>query len=431
MPRFSLRTVLIFITVFGGTIGWWCERAERQRRVVEMLGESGRCRCDFPPEPFWLKCLPKAVRDFRGGHYARSIESINLDDHKPDGLVLCRQLPRLASLAIGAPIADGDLEQIARIAGLKSLSFTVESIQEEDIPHLKELSRLRNVECLLNNSNEDSNSLRCLGELVSLTSLHVDHCSDKDLRYFVPLVRLESLSIGDGLSGDGLQCLHHLPLKRLGFEWSGFDDRGGASLSKFLTLEEVFLTGTLAGNDTAKALAQLPQLKIADLSFTLLDDEGAEALAKSKSLANLLIGFTAIGPNGLAALGTSPTLRHLDLNGVPVSREELAKFGSMPALQELSLGDLPYFSRARLSKLSTEAPDAMERDIIWLSPQERAESYRADFAAASSDEERAEVELLWSMKWGGNGEESFGPFSDECLKLVPVIPGTESLELSS
>jgi hypothetical protein len=39
--RFSLRTFLITVAIFAVTIGWYVDRAERQRRAVQRIEQHG------------------------------------------------------------------------------------------------------------------------------------------------------------------------------------------------------------------------------------------------------------------------------------------------------------------------------------------------------------------------------------------------------
>jgi Leucine-rich repeat (LRR) protein len=446
---------LILVTCLGIALGIWCERAERQRRIVQLLDEAG-VGWQLGPELPGLAVLPEWTEEYRDAHYWRAVESIYLPTKRWDQpeattadlhewLALCQQLPILRDLDVGVPVDAGALKQIAAISGLQKLEFSAHTLREADVPHLRKLRRLREVKCSLKNAEQEAESLRFLAELTNTKSLTIQYCDDQGLKYLAPLTRLEYLDILDGdFHGDDFDLLQGLPLRELHLPPGTFGDKGGASLKNFPGLEHVYLPFTLVGDETAGALAKLPGLQTLYVDGTLVSDAGAAALAKSKSLKLLSIDENAIGPKGLVALAQSQSLTRLSVCGTPLSRKDLLNFGWSKVLKELAIGDeVASFAPWKLYKLATEVPSAEERGLIWLTPDEMVQFFQDDLVNRSQQQNVENVQTEPAEE--GVGEEDpfawqdwfidewavFAPYNDDRVKLHASLPGLRSLDLSN
>ena len=118
---FSLRSLLIFVTVLCFTLGIWLERARRQHEIVRAIRDSGGYveyeiedpKGIPPPAPFWHSAP-------YGQDLADCVESVTIDDR--------RLLPKVARLydvkrltIEDSALCDGDLDPILQMSGLKSI----------------------------------------------------------------------------------------------------------------------------------------------------------------------------------------------------------------------------------------------------------------------------------------------------------------------
>ena len=119
--RFSLRSLLLFMTLLCVILGIWLERARRQHEIVTAIRDAGGyveyevedAKAIPPPAPFW-HAAPY------GQDLADCVESVTIDDR--------RLLPHVARLngvktltVADSALCDDDLNSIQRMYGLKSI----------------------------------------------------------------------------------------------------------------------------------------------------------------------------------------------------------------------------------------------------------------------------------------------------------------------
>jgi hypothetical protein len=211
-PRFTLRVLLVFVTLVGIGLGYWTHRARQQRRIVERIQQGGGMVCyerDGPlaPEPrnFVVEWMASVLtRDYLERVVAvtvvrnegvlhdldklRGLESLQInDDALTDedliGLANCRELRHFL---IGEPwlldddgdsslISDKSLVRIARLPNLESArvqgkGFT-RLFTRLGIEALAESSTLRDLEIGLFDPSvnaSDFEPMRRLGRIESL-----------------------------------------------------------------------------------------------------------------------------------------------------------------------------------------------------------------------------------------------------------------------
>jgi hypothetical protein len=122
-PRFTLRVLLVFVTLVGVGLGYWTHRARDQRRIVERIEQGGGMVCyerdgpDAPdPRNFAVEWLAKVLnRD-----YLERVVSATIDDRKV--LRDARHLTGLESLQIDdAELTDDDLTVLVHYSELRVL----------------------------------------------------------------------------------------------------------------------------------------------------------------------------------------------------------------------------------------------------------------------------------------------------------------------
>lgn len=354
VPRYSLRTILGAITLFGVTLGIWAERSERQYRAAHELDDI-ECRWAFAPEAAWHRFLPASFRAFREGHYLRTIDEILEQSPNPfcsfgleeefDAdeinelrsaqestgerfLAASLQLPGLRQLEIERPIGSAELKQLARFRGLRLLKFTVGELTEADVPALRKIGSIPEIECTV--ISVDPKAASHIAHCSGIQRLSLATCDDEGLAALARLNKLTELSILRGeFQGQHLASLAKLPLRRMWLHSPYLGDENGVALENFQQVAELDLYQTAIGDTTAAALARMPSLRHLSIDETLVGDQGANALAKSRTLLGVSIENTAIGPEGVTALAESPLIKSLSCQRIMLSPLELIRIGKM------------------------------------------------------------------------------------------------------
>ena len=96
MPRISLRTILIALTVFCLLLGWWAQRSEFQKHAVKTLRERG-VQLEYLNE-FYAETQADWLAPIFGIDYVDRIAVVRIKDVElPDSRPL-RHLPGVVEL---------------------------------------------------------------------------------------------------------------------------------------------------------------------------------------------------------------------------------------------------------------------------------------------------------------------------------------------
>ena len=183
--RFSLRALLVMVTVFAVWLGFRANEAHVQRRVVRNVTQLGgtvaydfefegihRVRNVEPPGPRWL-------RDLIGDDYFVRVVGVHLvriDRSSSLAPTLVRdiaRLPRLRDLTIfHRDIADDDMEEIAQIGQLRNLKLHRASLTDEGVAHLRHHRTLERL--WLQGPGFSDTSLEAIGTIESLRELSIN-----------------------------------------------------------------------------------------------------------------------------------------------------------------------------------------------------------------------------------------------------------------
>jgi hypothetical protein len=220
--RFSLRTLVLAVTLFCIWLGLTTNRVNRQRRAVAMLNShGGSVTYDFeadeigrhiingspPPGPDWL-------RNVLGIDYYATVVGANVrprhftDD---DAVAPVAELPQLRGLYVsGASLTDSMLAHLKRLTELRCLSvFYATAVTDdgwEPLAHLANLTGLNLIECHVTDS-----SLLHVGKLTRLESLWLTsnpNVTDAGLQHFKNLAHLKYLQVqGTKVTAAGVEDL--------------------------------------------------------------------------------------------------------------------------------------------------------------------------------------------------------------------------------
>jgi hypothetical protein len=262
--RFSLRTLLVGMTVLCVWLGFKVNTARRQKEAVDaILKAGGEVRFDYqvvpdpggnsslraydvtllPPGPAWLRKLI-------GDEYFRSVFTVVV-------------------LRPADSISTWDFEPLAKLSGLQQLTLQFNEsqppIQRPDLTVLGTLSQLKAL-LLIGNCSDDSmlSSLNNMPQLRNL-ALQGERITDKGMQQIEKMIQLKVLTLqSTSISDEGFKHLQNLNnLECLRLDDAKCTDTGLQYLKGLKKLTELSLRATKVTNAGVRELQKsLPKCKI-------------------------------------------------------------------------------------------------------------------------------------------------------------------------
>lgn len=250
--------------------------------------------------------LPQGVGDAGVAHLTshQNLEDLNLD--------------RTA-------LTNAGLSTLAHFQGLRRLDLSGTQITDEGLALLAKLPKLSRL--ILPGQTTDRAAAH-LRRLTALQELDISQTSIAGEGYaaIAQLPRLETLYVNKLLTDKGLERLSvNRSLRSLDLSATGITDAGVKHLSKIKTLEELSLSQTGVGNESLKALAELPALRMLELSDTHVESTGLAPLAKLNNLSILSLSWQKLGREDLQGMAQLRQLKAIILNGVPLPETTMAQ----------------------------------------------------------------------------------------------------------
>lgn len=299
--RYSLRALLLLVTVIGIGLAWWVNGPRKQAQVIHYIREQGGLVESRPVAGQWLA-------DRLDGLYGVRVRYVLLDGHAAtdEALIRLRHLTHLESLSIGrgwgtaypggiranevAPLTDRGMESLGRLTSLKRLEIVgAYSVSEEGLSHLSHLENLGRLEFIdtpvtdegleriaeslpnlwslsLRGTEVTDEGLRHVKRLVKLGKLELNHTSvgDPGMQHIKELKKLKWIDLtATQVTDEGLQGLDTLPLRAAVLKNTQVSDAGLQHLQRIETLEYAGLTGTSVTRSGVEELDKaLPKLQI-------------------------------------------------------------------------------------------------------------------------------------------------------------------------
>jgi hypothetical protein len=288
--RFSLRTLLVGITLLCIGLAWWVHRVKRQVAAVKGIRDNGGwVYYDYEqwdgkkgkPAAYAESWVPKWLLARLGVDFFHSVEAVSMvyhydgqqrfDNSRTDAVIgqHLADLPYLRALYVKErQLTDEDYRIVSQLSRLEVFfQWDAHDITDEGVIQLGNLSRLRNVH--ISESHLSNRGLAALAQLPQIEhlTLQSNDITDAGVRALEKNSTLETLWIG-GLSHHPSQLtdaavadLASIPnLRVLELQHTQVTVSGLQPLKDHPRLAELHLSGSKADSKAAQAV--LPKVKV-------------------------------------------------------------------------------------------------------------------------------------------------------------------------
>jgi Leucine-rich repeat (LRR) protein len=248
--RYSLRSLLIFVTIVGCALGWLgmkfreAKKQENAVRSIRKIGGIAKYDYEFSPSvgepPNLARRVPKWLCEKMGEDLFENIYEVDLSGHTVTDadMETLGQLVQLRRLWLDdTDVTDVGVEQIKNLHQLEDLSLRETKVTDSGLERLKRLNALRDLD---------------------LTSTRV---TDAGLEHVRGFTKLEMLWLRQtNVTDVGLACLKGLDqLQGLYLDGTRVSDAGLGNLTGLKHLDRVTLKGTrVTDAGAAKLQKELP-----------------------------------------------------------------------------------------------------------------------------------------------------------------------------
>lgn len=338
--KFTLKTLLLVMTVFGVWLGSKVQRANKQRLAVEQIEQLGGnvvYSYELIDAYSWKRSNkpmpgPKWLRNLIGDDYFVRVAYVKQPRGHGEASYLS-SLPDIERIDLqSTPITDDDLVHLRDMRNLKSLHCSDSQIKGPGLKHLSNCKDLRSLD--LRHTQEEEVELTHLEALQKLKTsysynFHVhgeNEIADEAVEYLLRIEKLKQLetyrlAVDDTGGGEVARYIARLNL--------------GVTLSHKQTMDEVVkrLTVALSSGQIDKS-SVMTGLYSQEGEFS---DAGLEQIAKFAKLERLHLGFAAITDEGLVHLRALKNLTELDLYGTSISDDSVPVLASLGQLTKLTV----------------------------------------------------------------------------------------------
>jgi hypothetical protein len=407
LTRFSLRGLLVAITLLACWLGWQAKLVRDQRRAVALVERLGgyvgydyeriaaeRYRKNPPsgPRPPGDHAADLASRprvpawlvNLTGLHWWATVERVRLERAAltTADVELLSRLPELTTLnLVECRLRDADLTAWGRLSSLSGIYFQGSDFADDQLGFAAALPRLEFVELNmtvlgdaglahfsglplrrldLSETKVTDEGLAHLKGIETLERLYANATSIRGpgLRHLMGLPALRSLQLNQTpIAAEGLEHLAGLPvLAYLDLGGAQVNDEGVRRLAAVSSLEDLGLAETQVEGHTLASLTGLPRLERLRLNATRLADGAVGNLSGMRSLVKLDIPWNNITDAGLAQLVDLPKLKWINVNRTPITDRGLAGLAGLPALTDVVVFDCPNVTAAGVAAFQRVAP---------------------------------------------------------------------------
>ena len=295
--QFSLRSLLLFVTLVAIGLGWWGLQRDADRQLsdhLKFLNENPIESSEPVPRfPLWARVaigdehlLPLGLSDL-------GLISVNwTPDRKPDIKYLVDHFPKKVVVYLNDTYQDDS--DVFEIIAFRNLV-----VGEASGRFFERIETLRNLN-YVGASTIDAHALICLSRNESLKDIALSYSrkiDDNSWSQFVTSSNVVALRLRKmRLTDVSLAQIARLKrLRELDITNSPISDRGLASLAVNKHIVELSLVETLITDDGLVDLASIPTLDWLDLRETAVTDAGVSSL--KESLHSLEVKYDSEGPD--------------------------------------------------------------------------------------------------------------------------------------
>jgi hypothetical protein len=204
--QYSLRTLLIFVTLFAVACSWFAvkmQQARRQREIVESLIKSGGfVGYDYEMDSrVWIKLLnqkipgPEWIRKMLGDDFFRTVTYVNLSNmqrsfDEGNGFVI--EVPAIRSNLL---VTADRLKQLEELKQLEVIRLDNTNISDDGLKYLKNFKHLHVLS--LEGTHITDAGLEQLKDFEELYNLNLNRTdiTDDGLKHLKGLLKLQMLDI--------------------------------------------------------------------------------------------------------------------------------------------------------------------------------------------------------------------------------------------
>ena len=388
---FSLRSLMLVVTLLAIMLGRWTNSALEQRNAVATIRNHysyNRCEYDYEREQMrnvysgaagtsanptqrqtWI---PRSFREWLGKDYFDNIDSVVFgeggDDPRPtleadraawkalvgiwnlrqltsyiepvdDDLAHVVQLRHVKSLDLqtSPKLTDDALRSVGRMSQLERLTMSGGQYTAEGFAHLVGLRHLKHLSLV--SWHRGHSPARFIDPLVMwLGSERAVDVTDEDLAEIGQLTGLEELRLASTRITDvGLAHLAALTnLKTLELGATNVTSAGFEQLARLKKLQQVKLYCPGISDDGLRFVAQWRQLQLLELYHTAIDGSGFEHFATDSQIESVFIfEGSNITDDSISLLARLANLSQLQLHGTRVTAANLGNLQTAAKLKSL------------------------------------------------------------------------------------------------
>jgi hypothetical protein len=342
--RFSLRTLLILVTVLCIWLGVKVNQARRQKESTDALRKMGAivvCAhqgVDFNSGKLVGELnVPGWLRELAGDDFFQTVTTVEFrrpitDDH----LVHLAGLPQIEYVnlgRVGRAVTDAGLAHLPRPDRLKKLLASDSQVGNAFAKRLATADGMHSL--ALSGTRLTDLGLTELRALSKLQSLWIDNTAitDAGLDALKGMPDLRTLCLdATQVTDDGLaKLVGNKALGRVELNHTGITDAGLKHLTELPGLKELYLEGTQVRGPGLAAI--VPRLHVLVLKDTPITDASLMYLNGANDLGAINLEGTAITDAGLLQLHHLPKLSAICLEGTKVTKEGMAQLTkALPSL---------------------------------------------------------------------------------------------------
>lgn len=270
--RFSLRSLLVLVTLLAIGLGWfvyWRDAKGREAAAGDWVLHHGGGIAEFDSReatnpPWWVRCLAETLPD----RCLRTVTYVDfLKDPTDADLAVLRDLPNLKQLNLNnaARVTPARLAPLAKMRNLEVLYLMKTPVGDEGLAHVRNLHSLK--ELWIEETGITDASMPWIASNRKLTHLDVDGAkiTDKSAPLLAKLRSLEVLALRD----------------------TQITSRGLADIARLPRLKHLYLTGTAVDDEGLRHLAEVETLETLDVRLTSVTDAGREQFRRAKPICRL------------------------------------------------------------------------------------------------------------------------------------------------